>query len=252
MSYTKIPKWLAVILAVAVMIPSIGCRNEEAGEATPTPFTTPSATAVISEEPDRETGTLSCLKGDVLVLMIDASDWIAATPGMKISAGCSLKTVVNSSVHITFFNSSVMELEADSEISIQELIKASNGSTTIRINQLIGTSINCVQNILDSSSTYEIETAAGSVVARGSICKIQVNQYNGLTQTCINTIDEGDQQNHSVTFNGSGSSVEVLEGMSACCWEEGVPGNPYIPETGRGGCCRPRPTPTPVCQGCTP
>jgi hypothetical protein len=146
---------------------------------------------------------------------------------MKIGTGDSLKTGSDGYVLITFFDGSVIEVESDSEISVEELSKASGGSTTVRIGQVLGNTINRVENLVDSSSTYEVETPAGSAVVRGTIYRIGVNQYGENTHTCTSTLDEEDKEDHSVDFSGSGSTVKVPEGMTSCCWEGGSPGSPF-------------------------
>ena len=228
MQYVNAYKWLAVILVIALVIPAvIGCGKKEAQEATPTPTATSSPTATAPAEPTGETGTLSGLEGDVQVLRQGVSAWEAATSGMKVGTGYGVKTGSNGYVLITLFDGSVMEIEADSEISIEELSKTSGGSTTVRINQVIGNTINRVENLVDSSSTYEVETLAGSAVVRGTIYSIQVDQYGELTHTCASCVDEEDNQQHNVDFSGGGSMVKVPEGMTSCCWEGGAPGSPF-------------------------
>jgi len=260
MKYERTFKWLSVILVIAVMIPAIGCGKKEAQEPTPTPTATPTATT--PAEPTGETGTLSSLTGDVQVLRQGTSAWIAATSGMEIGTGDSLKTGSDGYVLITFFDGSVMEVEADTEISVEELSVASGtGSTTVRINQVIGNTLNRVENLIDSSSTYEVETLAGSAVVRGTIFRMGVERDDGITHTCASTLKEEDEEDHYVDFGNGRKTVEVSEGKTSCCWEGGVPGNPFYTDpddnpanfTGGGGCygygCHggyePTPSPTP-------
>jgi hypothetical protein len=244
-------QWLSVILVVAVMITAVGCGNG-GGEATPTP--TPTATAVVQTV---ETGTLSDLEGDVQVLRQGAGEWIAATSGMNIGTGDSLQTGSDGYVLITFFDGSVMEIEVDSKISVEELSVASGGSTTVRINQVIGSTLNRVENLIDSSSKYEVETLAGTAVVRGTIFRNQVEREDGITHTCVSTFKEEEGQ-HLVDFSNNGETVEIPEGKTACCWQGGVPGSPFWTDPddnpanftggGGGGCygygCHVYPTPT--------
>jgi hypothetical protein len=202
-------------------------------------------TATTPAEPTGETGTLSGLEGDVQVLRQGASAWEAAISGMKIGTGYSLKTGSDGYVLITFFDGSVMELEAGTEISIEELSKTSGGSTTVRIGQVLGNTVNRVENLVDSASTYAVETPAGSAVVRGTIFEMQVGLYGSVHHTCINTQDQGDSEDHSVDFTGGGATVKVPEEKSSCCWEGGQPGSPFYTDPaddpyqgdgGGGGC----------------
>ena len=265
MKYANAFKWLSVILVIAAMIPAIGCGKKEAQEPTPTPTAIPTATT--PAEPTGETGTLSSLSGDVQVLRHGVAAWIAAASGMKLGTGDGLKTGGDGYVLITFFDGSVMEVKADSEISVEELSKASGGSTIVRISQVLGNTVNRVENLVDSSSTYEVETLAGSAVVRGTIYSIHVDKYGELTHTCCNTSDEEDNEQHNVDFSGGGVTVKVPEGMTSCCWEGGVPGSPFYTDPsddplqfgGDGGgsgcygyeCQGYQPTPSEHCYTCT-
>ncbi|MFA5375786.1 MAG: FecR domain-containing protein [Dehalococcoidia bacterium] len=252
MKYIETLKWLSVILIIAVMIPMIGCGN--GGNQEPSPTLPPTATP---SEPTGETGTLSDLEGDVQVQRQGVGAWIAATSGMKIGTGDSLKTGEDGYVLITFFDGSVMEIEADTEISVEELSVASGGSTTVRINQVIGSTLNRVENLIDSSSKYEVETLAGTAVVRGTIFYNVVEREDGITHTCASTFKE-EEGRHFVDFSNNGETVEIPEGKTACCWQGGVPGNPFYTDPddspagsqggGGGGCygygCHGYPTPT--------
>lgn len=246
---------LSVILIIAAMMPLVGCGK--GGNQAPPPTITPTVTPV---EQTGETGTLSSLTGDVTVMRQGTKIWIAATSGMEIWGGDSLKTGGDGYVLITFFDGSVMEIELDAEISVEELSVASGGSTTVRINQVIGNTLNRVENLVDSSSIYEVETLAGSAVVRGTIFYNEVEREDGITHTCASTLNEEDGENHYVDFSDGGKTVEIPEGKTACCWEGGVPGNPFWTDpddnpanfTGGGGggcygygCYQPTPTPTP-------
>ena len=262
MKYAKMFKWLSVILVIAVMIPLVGCGKGGNQEPTPTP------TATAPAEPTGETGTLSDLEGDVQVQRQGTKTWIAATSGMEIWGGDSLKTGGDGYALITFFDGSVMEVEADTKILVEELSKASGGATTVRISQVLGNTVNRVENLIDSSSTYEVETLAGSAVVRGTIFGMEVDRDRGVVHTCVNTSKEEDEEQHSIDFSNNGKTVEVIEGKTSCCWEGGVPGDPdYIdpdddpanfPGGGGGGGCYgyecygyPTPTQTPMTE-CSP
>ena len=209
------------------MVTAIGCGKEEV--KAPAPTAIPTAIPIASTG---ETGTLSSLEGDVQVLRQGSSVWMAAISGMELVAGDSLKTGGDGYVLITFFDGSVMEVESDTEISVDELSAAAGGSKTIRINQVIGNTVNRVENIIDSSSTYEVETPAGSGVVRGTIFLVVVTG-NGR-YISISTLDEGDEEEHYVILINNGVEVIIPEGMTSTCEEGGIPGNPFHTNPGDG------------------
>jgi hypothetical protein len=263
MKHVTVFRWLSVMLVLLIVSAAIGCGKKASQEPTPTPtaVSTPTATPT---EPSGETGSLSGVTGDVQVLRSWSSSWIAATSGMKIGTSDSLKTGSDGYVLIRFFDGSVMEVEADSEISVEELSKASGGSTTVRISQVLGNTLNRVENLVDSSSTYEVETLAGSAVVRGTFFGVGVSL--GGILTCVNVFNQDDQANHLVDLTGNGVTEEVPEDKSSCCYAGGIPSksfwtnnanDPYQGESGGGGGCygyqcqQPYPSPTPGCGGQT-
>jgi len=216
----KIAVLVLTALVVLMLASACGGGHKVTRIVTPTP--TPTATA--SPEPAGETGTLSSVTGDVQVLRHDASAWLAATSGMEIWTGDNLKTGSDGYVLITFFDGSVMEMNASAEISVEELSVASGGSTTVHINQVIGNTVNRVESLVDSSSTYEVETPAGSAVVRGTIEVIQV-ATNGSTTVSIQ--DEGDVEEHLAYFTAGGVTVTIGEGMTSSCEVGGIPETPF-------------------------
>ena len=162
--------------------------------------------------------TISSPTGEVLVQKQGSTTWIQAISGMKLNAGDRLKTGGNSTTEIIFFEGSVVEVEADSEILLSELTVAPNtGSTSIHLNQLVGHTVNRVQKLVDSASNYEVETPAGSAVVRGTAFKSYVRD-DGYT---IIYCDEG-----AVWFTAGGVTVVVNEGEWSSAMPGGTPSTP--------------------------
>ena len=180
MKNSSIFKLMSVMLFVLVVAAVIGCGK--GGEQKPTPQPVPPATSSpTATAPAGQSGTLSDIAGEVQVQRSGASAWAAATNGMKIWTGDGLKTGSDGYTLITFFDGSVMEVNPGTEISVTELSQAAGGSTTVQISQTIGNTLNRVQNLVDSSSTYEVTTPAGSAVVRGTIYSVDVNDGGTLT-----------------------------------------------------------------------
>ncbi len=104
-----------------------------------------------------------------------STTWIQAVSGMKLYESDSLKTGGNSTTEIVFFEGSVAEVAADSEVLLDEMAVAPHtGSTSIHLKQFVGHTVNRVQKLVDSGSEYEVETPAGSAVVRGTAFKSYV------------------------------------------------------------------------------
>jgi hypothetical protein len=191
-----------VFLAIlALLTPLIGCGGK--AEAVPTP-----------------TATVSSLSGEVLVQEEGSADWIAAALGMKLNGGDRIKTGDNGTAEIIFFEGSLIEIGEKSEILISELsITGSDGTTTITLQQSIGHSINRVKKLVNSSSSYEVDTPAGTAVVRGTIFKTYVED-NGYT---VIASEEGD-----IWFSAGGVTVVVGTGKQSGAMPGGTPSAPGI------------------------
>jgi FecR protein len=164
------------------------------------------------------TATISSPIGEVLVQKQSSTAWIPAVSGMKLFEGDRLKTGGNGTTQIVFFEGSVAEVGADSEILLSELAVAPNtGSTSIHLEQIVGHTINRVQKLVDSASEYEIETAAGSAAVRGTTFKSYVRNDGYTSIYC----KEG-----AVWFTAGGVTVVVGAGQQSSAMPGGTPSTP--------------------------
>jgi len=200
---------------------------------TPTPTNTPSSSAPPS--------TISSLSGEVLIQKQGSTNWVQAFAGTELEVGDYLKTSGNGSAILLFFEGSTIEVQSNTEILIKELSLAEGtGTTTIRLRQLVGSSIDRVQKLVDSESKYEVDTAAASAIVRGTIFKLFVTIDGNTT---LNS-DEGD-----VLFTASGVTVLVGTGMQSIACVGCPPSNPspgVTPTPVVTPTPSPTPTPTPV------
>jgi len=191
-------KKLVHILALAIIVAStlVGCS----GGGTPC-----SLTPTI----------LSITGGDVFIMKEGTNDWADVHVEMELEVGDALKTGGNSSAEITFFDGCTMELEVETEIKILSLdIVCSTGVTTITLEQMIGTTISRVTQILDPASSYEIETPSGVVGVRGSIMRVQVIEDG----TTFVTNEEG-----NVYARAQGEEVQVPVGQTYVIYPDQPP-----------------------------
>ena len=124
---------------------------------------------------------LSSPTGEVMVLQEGSTEWTEASAGMDIGMGDCVKTGPDGNALLMFFEGSVMEIEEDTEVCIEELsIAEDTGSTFIKVWQQVGRTINRVEQLADPASGYEVETPAGASVTRGTRFEVLVG-WDGIT-----------------------------------------------------------------------
>jgi hypothetical protein len=226
---------LLVAITLVVLVPLTGCAEQ--GGTVPTITATPTSGPTTTPQPHATgpTATISSVSGEVQVLKGGSDNWSDATSGMKLATGDGLQTGSDGYALIVFHEGSVMEIEADSEIAIEELSTSDTGSTSIRIKQLFGNAVNRVEQLADSASKYEVEMPAGTAAVRGTNFITKV--YKNLGFSCTTTLcEEGDEDckpvthssrgEHCVAFTAKGVSVEVCQGMKSCAWPGSPPTQP--------------------------
>lgn len=164
-------KKLLSILILSILVASTlgGCAPASSTPLTPSTLT-----------------ILSITKGNVFVMKAGTDSWIEAQVGMSLEAGDTIKTDDFSSAEITFFDGSTIELQAGTEIEVVSLdISTDTGSTTITLEQTIGTTISRVTKLLDPASRYEVETPTGVAAVRGSSMLLEVLADGSISLTNI-------------------------------------------------------------------
>jgi hypothetical protein len=120
--------------------------------------------------------SITRLEGDVQVLKAGQSEWSQAQLQMVLNPGDSLKTGVDSLAVVTFFEGTTIELKPGTQIQISELVQAlkKGDSTTIRLRQEMGETLNTITKLADTASRYEVETPVALAGVRGSQMIVKV------------------------------------------------------------------------------
>jgi uncharacterized repeat protein (TIGR01451 family) len=213
---------LAVAIPVTLVLmhrgpgPSNGGTAEVPTDNSTVPSTAPSTLAI-----------LSAAAGNVSVMKAGTSGWIEAQVGMSLVIGDVVKSSNSSSAEITFFDGTTIDLDADTQVEIASLNISGTGSTTIELKQQIGNTVSRVHKLVDSASSYEVETPAGVAAVRGSVMVVYVIE-DGTTWIT----------NNQGTMYGIAQGVELKIPLGRTCII--VPGQPprlvpLPPSGGSGG-----------------
>jgi hypothetical protein len=154
---------------------------------------------------------LSLAGGNVHILKTGSNNWSDGKEGMTLETGYKIKTDSGSKATITFFDGSVIELNGDTEISLDQIVsKSGSSSKIIKIGQEIGETTSRVVKLVDPASRYEVETPAGVAGVRGSTMVVNVAK-DGTTQVynVEGTISLTARGKEVVVPAGSSSSVKV-------------------------------------------
>lgn len=173
-------RFLSIAL-LAVMLFVFSCDK---GSSSDLPASSSPSQPSFSSEPqttsNKPMAVLADVQGSVEVYE-QGGTWVAASAGLELIQDDKIRTGENSSALITFFEGSSIELESDTEIRIAELaVNTATGSTTIKMGQSVGSTVSRVKKLVDSESTYEIETPSATAMVRGSVGRVIVLN-NGIT-----------------------------------------------------------------------
>lgn len=125
---------------------------------------------------------LSITEGDVYVMKSGTNTWVKARVSMNLDTGDTVRAGDDSKAVITFFDGSVIELEAGAIVNVIKLKAAlDTGATAIRLRQEIGKTISRVKKFIDPASRYEVETPAATMAVRGSIVHVIVDEEGTTT-----------------------------------------------------------------------
>ena len=164
---------------------------------------------------------LSSVVDNVIIFNSGTNDQSNGKDGMTLGAGDKIKTDSDGRATITFFDGSRIELDSNTEISLDELVsKSDSSSKIIKIGQEVGETTSRVVKLVDPASRYEIQTPSAVAAVRGSVMTVQVTA-DGATKA-YNV--EG-----NITLTAQGQEVAIPTGSSSTA----LPGKaPAAPQPG--------------------
>ncbi|MFQ5399953.1 MAG: DUF5666 domain-containing protein [Anaerolineae bacterium] len=173
-----------------------------------------------------QTAAIQDIQGIVEVQTSDGK-WAAVNRVGTVKAGQRVRTAKLSSATLTFFDGSTAHLGPDSEISVDKLDAQlpQDGFRTIVLTQWVGESEHHIEFRNDRGSLYEVNTPAGSGVARGTTFRVLVTPDLRARFTVI----EG-----KVDVTNLQSTVSVVAGQMTTAMAGRAPNAPHFRVSGEG------------------
>lgn len=137
------------------------------------------------------------LKGLVQSRKAQESRWNSAAPNQLLRRNEWVRTGESSGACLLFFDVSTVDLDENTEISIEQVAKRrGGGSVDIVLKTWIGKTFVRAVRFVDPSSTLRVETPTASTVVRGARFTVQVEE-DGTTQIDLEegqaTVQVGDE-----------------------------------------------------------
>jgi hypothetical protein len=126
--------------------------------------------------------TLTILSGSVL-LRHAGGDFGPAADGTVLVAGDTIKTGAAARAVLTYFEGSTVEMEPDSELTIDAARSDPNGDTIIVMQQDLGVTWHVVTHLITTGSMYEIHTSTATASVRGTQFTVAVAADGTTTET---------------------------------------------------------------------
>jgi PKD repeat protein len=113
--------------------------------------------------------TLSVITEDVFLQREGSNSWETVEQRAILEEKDWVKTSSTGRAVITFFEGSSTEIEPDTIVCIEELLSTTEGSTTVKLNQQVGSTWNRVARLADPASRFEVATSSAAAVVRGTL-----------------------------------------------------------------------------------
>lgn len=111
--------------------------------------------------------TITVLRGEIAIIRPDGSAVQPAPSGSTVSVGDEIRTIGRSSALITFFAGTEIELGADT-ILVVEVLSKDGDKIDVSLKQVLGATVNRVQTLAGSGSTYQIQAGGAVALVRGT------------------------------------------------------------------------------------
>jgi hypothetical protein len=111
--------------------------------------------------------TVTVLRGEIAVIRPDGSAVQPAPSGTTVGPGDEIRTIARASALITFFSGTEIELGAETILVVEQLSRDGN-KVDISLKQVLGSTVNRVQTLAGTGSSYQIQAGGAVALVRGT------------------------------------------------------------------------------------
>ena len=156
--------------------------------------------------------TLTIISGTILVRHL-AGDFAPAEDGAILGPGDTVRTRTDARGVLTYFEGSTVEIEPDSELTIDAAHANPDGSTVIIMKQDLGETWHVVSHLVQGGSTYEVHTSASTASVRGTQFTVGVTPDGTTTETTTEgTVATSDPQGAATVLTPGGQQTTTRKG----------------------------------------
>jgi hypothetical protein len=136
--------FLGLILAMAILLPP-GVANAQVQQG----------------------ATLTILRGQVALLRASGTAVQPAPSGSTVDVGDEIRTIAKSGALITFFSGTEIEMGEETILVVDQLNRQGD-KIDVSLRQVLGTTVNRVQSLTETGSSYSIQAGGAVAVVRGT------------------------------------------------------------------------------------
>lgn len=111
--------------------------------------------------------TLTILRGQVAIIRANGTAIQPAPSGSTVDIGDEIRTISKAGALITFFSGTEIEMSDDTVLVVEQLSRQGD-RIDVSLKQVFGATVNRVQTIAGSGSTYEIQAGGAVALVRGT------------------------------------------------------------------------------------
>ncbi|HEY8732613.1 MAG TPA: FecR domain-containing protein [Candidatus Limnocylindria bacterium] len=156
--------------------------------------------------------TLTIIAGPIFVRHL-TGDFVPADDGVVLGTGDTVKTGPDARAVLTYFEGSTVEIEPNSELTIDTANANPDGSTVIVMQQDLGTTWHSVTHLVNSGSKYEVHTTAATASVRGTAFTVDVGSDGTTTETTTEgAVANSDPQGGATVVTAPGLQTTTAKG----------------------------------------